>query len=244
MVRVGRMGRRFLRAATGFLLVLGLTSSPLFASSSYSTVDRGEQRVIWVSPGSTQRSTWRYIPGSGYSPGYWYRPDTRTPSWRYIPRPQQPPAQPPAPQQPPVQPPAPEQPPVQPPIGDLSPAERELIGLINEARAAAGRPPLVVDPQLMAAARAKSQDMMANNYFSHSSPTYGPFPGVLNHFGVRYRMAGENIARAQSVAQAHTMFMQSAGHKANILNPSYTHVGVGVVGGSGGLFITEEFIAR
>lgn len=231
MAYVGRMGRRALRAATGILLIVGLTSSPLLAGYSYSPVNRSDQSTRWVYPSPTERNTWRYTPRSGYSPGNWYRPDTGAdrPSWRYIPRPQQP---------------APGQPPAQPPIGNLSPAEQEMIGLINQARAAAGRAPLAADPQLMVAARAKSQDMLTNNYFSHGSPTYGPFPGVLNHFGVRYRMAGENIARAQSVAQAHTMFMQSSGHKANILNPSYTHVGVGVAGGSGGLFITEEFISR
>lgn len=120
-----------------------------------------------------------------------------------------------------------------------------MINLVNQARAANGLPALQVDMQLVKLARMKSQDMITNNYFGHTSPTYGTPGQMLTNAGVKYRAAGENIAGNRSVEAAHTALMNSSGHRANILGKSYTHVGIGVVsGGPYGLMITQIFVGR
>lgn len=109
--------------------------------------------------------------------------------------------------------------------------EQAMINLINKERAAAGLQPLSADAKLTELARLKAKDMIDNNYFSHTSPTYGsPFDMMKNN-GVTYRYAGENLAGAPNVNTAHTNLMNSPGHKANILKPEYTKVGIGVVNG-------------
>lgn len=131
------------------------------------------------------------------------------------------------------------------PAAGLSAGEQYLAGAINRERAAVGAPPLQVDMQLVSLARSKSSDMIANNYFGHTSPTYGTPGQMLAAAGVKYRAMGENIAGNRTVEGAHTSLMNSSGHRQNILNPSFTHLGVGVVaGGPYGLMITEIFITR
>lgn len=120
-----------------------------------------------------------------------------------------------------------------------------MVNLINRDRAANGLPALQVDMQLVQLARMKSQDMINNNYFSHTSPTYGTPGQMLANAGVKYRSMGENIAGNRSAEAAHTALMNSSGHRANILNSGYNYVGVGVVaGGPYGLMITEIFVGR
>jgi uncharacterized YkwD family protein len=141
--------------------------------------------------------------------------------------------------------PAPTPTPVPAPTAGLTSAEQTLVNLINRDRSASGLPALQVDMQLAQLARMKSQDMITNNYFSHTSPTYGTPFQMLTKAGVKYRAAGENIAGNRSVESAHVSLMNSPGHRANILNSSYTHVGIGVVaGGPYGMMITEIFIGR
>ena len=79
-------------------------------------------------------------------------------------------------------------------------------------------------------ARYKSQDMLNNRYFSHNSPTYGTPFQMMKAFGLSFRTAGENIARGHATPQAVVNgWMNSSGHRANILNASYTQIGVGYV---------------
>ena len=108
--------------------------------------------------------------------------------------------------------------------------EQQVVALINEQRAANGLAPLTLNEKLSDVARAKSQDMHDNNYFSHTSPTYGSPFDMLKTFGISYRAAGENIAMGYATPQAVVNgWMNSSGHRANILNSSYTQVGVGYV---------------
>lgn len=128
----------------------------------------------------------------------------------------------------------------------LSAQENEMVQYINEERTKAGLKPLQVDTELSRGARIKSQDMVDNGYFAHNSPTYGSPFDMMKSLGIQYRAAGENIARNSSVSKAHASLMNSEGHRKNILNPNFTHVGVGIVGDSsmGGITITQWFITK
>lgn len=121
--------------------------------------------------------------------------------------------------------------------------ENEVIRLINEIRVQNGLKELKGDWELSRVARYKSQDMKDNNYFSHTSPVYGSPFQMIKNFGISYRSAGENIARGQSTPQAVVnAWMNSSGHRANILNASYTKIGVGYVGS--GRYWTQMFIGQ
>lgn len=121
--------------------------------------------------------------------------------------------------------------------------ENEVIRLVNEQRAKNGLKALSADWELGRVARIKSQDMKDNNYFSHNSPVYGSPFDMIKNFGISYRSAGENIARGQKTPQAVVdAWMNSSGHRANILNSSYTTIGVGYV--KNGNYWTQMFIRR
>jgi uncharacterized YkwD family protein len=119
-----------------------------------------------------------------------------------------------------------------------------VIALVNQERAAAGLSPLAESSALNKVATAKSQDMADHNYFSHTSPTYGSPFEMLGQFGISYRSAGENIAMGQSTPeQVMDDWMNSSGHRANILNSSYTQIGVGIVRNAAGRYIwTQTFL--
>lgn len=94
---------------------------------------------------------------------------------------------------------------------------------------------------LMGVARAKSEDMAKNNYFSHTSPTYGSPFDQIKSAGISYRSAGENIAKGQRTPQQVVQaWMDSPGHRQNIMNASYTHIGVGFV--EAGYYWTQQFL--
>lgn len=121
--------------------------------------------------------------------------------------------------------------------------EQEVIRLVNEIRAENGLKALTYDWELSRVARYKSQDMKDNNYFSHTSPVYGTPFQMIKNFGLTYRSAGENIAKGYSTPQAVVNgWMNSSGHRANILNANYTHIGVGYV--AGGNYWTQMFIGK
>lgn len=129
----------------------------------------------------------------------------------------------------------------------LGPKEQEMLRLVNQARGNAGLSQLQICSELTRAARAKSKDMVDNNYFSHTSPRYGGLDGLLRNFGIGYRSAGENLAMnsSGSVSAAHNSLMNSPGHKANILNSSYNYVGIGIHAKSdGSLYYTQLFVGR
>ncbi len=121
--------------------------------------------------------------------------------------------------------------------------EREVVRLVNVERTKAGLKELTYDWELSRVARIKSQDMKDNKYFSHNSPTYGSPFDMMKSFGIRYRSAGENIAKGQATPQAVVnAWMNSSGHRANILNSSFTHIGVGYV--ASGKYWTQMFIGK
>ena len=119
--------------------------------------------------------------------------------------------------------------------------EREVVQLVNEHRVQNGLQPLTENWELSRVARYKSQDMVDNRYFSHTSPTYGSPFQMIRAFGLSYRTAGENIAYGQRTPQAVVnAWMNSSGHRANILSSSYTQIGVGYV--ANGNYWTQMFI--
>ena len=126
-------------------------------------------------------------------------------------------------------------------ISGLSAYEQEVVRLVNEIRAQNGLGALKANAELSRVARIKSQDMHDKGYFSHTSPTYGSPFDMMTSFGIRYRTAGENIAMGyrtpQSVVDG---WMNSPGHRANILNASFTEIGVGYV--ESGSYWTQMFI--
>lgn len=124
--------------------------------------------------------------------------------------------------------------------------EMQVVELVNQERAKAGLKPLTYDAQLSQVARLKSEDMRDKNYFSHTSPIYGSPFDMMKKYGISYRTAGENIAAGQATpAQVVQAWMNSSGHRANILNSQYTHIGVGYAkGGSYGHYWTQMFIGK
>lgn len=127
----------------------------------------------------------------------------------------------------------------------LTTDELEVFNLINEQRTKNGLSALKIDSEVQNVARIKAQDMVNNNYFSHTSPTYGSPFDMLNSFKVSYKTAGENIAGNSSNSAAVTAWMNSSGHKANILNSSFNYTGIGVVKGSKyGKIYVQMFIGK
>lgn len=119
--------------------------------------------------------------------------------------------------------------------------EAEVVRLVNEQRAKNGLQPLTMNWELSRVARTKSEDMARNRYFSHTSPTYGSPFDMMRSFGISYRSAGENIAYGQRTPAAVVdAWMNSAGHRENILKSSYTQIGVGYY--ANGNYWTQMFI--
>lgn len=136
-----------------------------------------------------------------------------------------------------------EQQPKQEQSSQLNEFEQQVVELTNQEREKQGLAPLKVDTELSKVAREKSKDMATNNYFSHNSPTYGSPFDMMKQFGISYRTAGENIAKGQrSPQEVVDAWMNSAGHRKNILNADFTHIGVGYV--ADGNVWTQQFIGK
>ncbi len=107
---------------------------------------------------------------------------------------------------------------------------KEVVHLVNVERSKAGLSALSENWELSRVAQYKAEDMKKNNYFSHESPVYGTPFEMMKNFGISYRYAAENIAMGQrtpeSVVKA---WMNSSGHRKNILNKNYTKIGIGYV---------------
>lgn len=127
---------------------------------------------------------------------------------------------------------------------DIRTLETEVIRLVNVERAKVGRSALIENNKISNVARIKSQDFIKNNYFSHNSPTYGSPFDMLKSFGITYTAAGENIANGQrTAAEVMNSWMNSSGHRANILNSAYNQIGVGVARDkNGNLFWTQMLV--
>ena len=121
--------------------------------------------------------------------------------------------------------------------------EEQVVSLVNKERAKEGLAPLTIDWELARVAKYKSQDMHDKKYFSHTSPTYGSPFDMMKNFGISYKSAGENIAKGQtSAAQVMEAWMNSSGHRANIMDAKFTHIGVGYV--KDGNYWTQMFIKK
>ena len=131
-----------------------------------------------------------------------------------------------------------------PTIDDVKALENEVVRLVNVERSKQGLQPLTINWEVARVARYKSQDMINKNYFSHTSPTYGSPFNMMESFGIRFSAAGENIAYGQRTPQeVMTAWMNSPGHRSNILNPTYQQIGVGAAKKSNGLWYwTQMFI--
>ncbi|MCT2536643.1 CAP domain-containing protein [Aquibacillus koreensis] len=121
--------------------------------------------------------------------------------------------------------------------------EQKVVALTNKEREKHGLAALKIDMALSKVSRLKSEDMQQNNYFSHDSPTYGSPFDMMNQFGISYRVAAENIAYGQTTPeQVVTAWMNSEGHRKNILRENITHIGVGYV--ATGHYWTQQFIGK
>jgi len=120
--------------------------------------------------------------------------------------------------------------------------EARMLALVNEERTRRGLKALLPDPELTPVARAHSGDMFSRGYFSHYTPEgKDPFDR-MKAGGIKYFSAGENLALGQTLQICHDGLMKSPGHRANILNPSYGRLGIGILdGGAYGLMISQEF---
>lgn len=133
-----------------------------------------------------------------------------------------------------------------PTIGDIQKLEKEVVTLVNKERTKKGLAPLKANWELSRVARYKSDDMATKNYFSHTSPTYGSPFTMMTNFGVKYTTAGENIAMGQqTAASVMSSWMNSPGHKANILSVNFTEIGVGAAKKNNGtIYWTQQFISK
>jgi uncharacterized YkwD family protein len=122
--------------------------------------------------------------------------------------------------------------------------EQQVADLVNKERATVGLPALKVNSKLAGVAEKKAEDLRDKGYFSHTSPTYGSPFDMMKQFGISYSSAGENIAKGQKTpSSVMNGWMNSQGHKDNILNSSYTEIGVGYVTDSnGGTYWVQMFI--
>lgn len=127
----------------------------------------------------------------------------------------------------------------------LTAREQQMLELINKDRIARGLRPLEIDMRLTRLARLKSQDIVDNNYFAHKSPTYGTCFDMFRANNISFLRGGENLSKAGNVLVSHMRLMNSTNHRANLLTPQYTHVGIGIVNNKpSGIVVTEMFIQK
>lgn len=117
----------------------------------------------------------------------------------------------------------------------------QVVDLVNKERSKAGLKPLATQANLTKVAAAKAADMRQNGYFDHQSPTYGSPFDMMKQFGVTYSYAGENIAKGQRTpSEVMNAWMNSEGHRQNIMNANFTHIGVAYDNG----YWVQEFIGK
>ncbi len=123
--------------------------------------------------------------------------------------------------------------------------QQQALSLLNQDRAANGLPALKTNAQLAQLATNYAADMINRGYFAHNNPEgLTPFDR-MKQAGISYKYAGENLAINTSIPSAESAFMNSSGHRANILSPNYTDVGIGVVhNAKGQVYVVQEFIGR
>jgi len=123
--------------------------------------------------------------------------------------------------------------------------EQQIFYLVNRERAEAGLPAFKMNTRLSGVAENKAEDLRDKHYFSHQSPTYGSPFDMMKQFGISYQSAGENLAKGHKSPEAvMNAWMNSAGHRANILNPDFTEIGIGYVTDSNGVtYWVQMFIS-
>lgn len=135
---------------------------------------------------------------------------------------------------------------VKPSVSTASEMEKEVLEIVNQERTSRGLKPLTWAEDLANVARAHSRDMINRNFFSHTNPDgQSPFDRIKAN-GISYRAAAENIAYGQKNAQAvMNSWMNSSGHRANILNANLKEIGIGAVKNQNGtIYWTQVFVTR
>ena len=124
-----------------------------------------------------------------------------------------------------------------------STSQEQIAGnLLNLDRSNYNLAELTIDPALSRIARLKSEDMRDNQYFAHTSPTYGDVRSMLAQMGYAYTATGENIAHHATIEKAQAALISSPGHRRNILSRGYTKVGIGVaLDQNGYVYLTQIF---
>lgn len=123
--------------------------------------------------------------------------------------------------------------------------EDEVVKLVNAERSKRGLQTLKSNWEIARVARYKSQDMINKKYFSHTSPTFGSPFRMMESFEIKFSSAGENIACGQNTpAQVMKSWMDSPGHKANILSATYTTIGVGLAKNSSGVCYWTQLFTK
>jgi uncharacterized YkwD family protein len=118
-----------------------------------------------------------------------------------------------------------------------------ILKLVNTERAKFGIQPLKMNSSLCRLAELKSEEMVQKNYFSHQSPNHGSAFDMMRSYGINYMIAGENLAIDKDADYAHNAWMNSKAHKENILNPSFTQIGIGICAkGNSSYVYTQMFI--
>ncbi|MEW5920324.1 MAG: CAP domain-containing protein [Bacillota bacterium] len=153
--------------------------------------------------------------------------------------------------------PAPAPAPTTPPPATLPPApaapswmtanEAYAFNLLNETRIKNGIPPVQAHQGLTVQARLKALDLVENNYFAHTSPTYGSAANMVRQAGIPFSALGENLSKAGNVYQAHLQLEYSTeGHRQIMLNPNYNYVGIGVLPlkATPGIIMVQIFIKQ
>jgi uncharacterized protein YkwD len=116
----------------------------------------------------------------------------------------------------------------EPSFGSTEEAELYAAALLARDRAALGLPALAIDPALSAVARAHSEDMRDRGFFGHLSPTTGLASDRLAAAGVRTTSHAENLAKNDTLAEAQESLMHSVSHRASIVRPEFSRVGIGL----------------
>ncbi|MCM3593431.1 CAP domain-containing protein [Brevibacillus borstelensis] len=222
-------GKSIIAIALGLAVTSMSTSAFAATCPVKNVVNQGQWLPYFMNSQPSQQSQ----PSNQWNQWNWAFPSN---SMQWVELPMQQPVQ--KPVQQPVQ--KPVQKPVQQPakapasntVNASSQFAREVANLVNQERAKAGLAPLAYDAALEKVALAKAADMDQNNYFDHNSPTYGSPFDMMKRFGVSYMTAGENIAMGQrSAEEVMQQWMNSDGHRKNIMNPNFTKIGVGYQNG-------------
>jgi uncharacterized protein YkwD len=129
-------------------------------------------------------------------------------------------------------------------VAEPAEAERRMLDLLNRDRLAAGLTPLRTDVELREIALGHTEDQIDHNFSAHVSPSTGGPEDRLARSGVLVSVFGENIALAATPEQAHAILMGSPGHRANMLRPDFTHVGIAAGKSEAGLAVTMNFGRR